>query len=96
MGARSINYDQCTRGGVFKFVQFATKIEGDCSQGTKYLAGFMLWSILHGGNSAPENEYYAQEIVGTRGYALLPDRTLQAKPRSKTPRVYRPFWPCLH
>ena len=77
MGARSINYDQCTRGGVFKFVQFATKIEGDCTQGTKYLTGLMLWSILQGGNSAPENEYYAHEIVGTHGCAFLPGRTLE-------------------
>ena len=34
---------------------------------------------------------YAHEIVGAHGGALLPERVPEAKPRNKTPRMYRPL-----
>ena len=50
----------------FLVVRFARNIERDCSQGTNYLTELMLWSILQGGNSAPENELRPWNLWYTR------------------------------
>ena len=42
----------------FLVVRFARNIERDVLQGTNYLTELMLWSILQGGNSAPEDELH--------------------------------------
>ena len=52
----------------------------------KYLGAFCGLEIL-----LPRIEY-TDEIVGTHGGALLPERAPRACSGSKTPRVYRPLW----
>jgi len=56
----------------------------------EYLIGLMSWSILRGGNSAPEIDY-THEIVNTHEGALLQERVPGACPGSETLRVYRPL-----